>query len=119
MIFAGARSLKARLGRLVSALFDFYERGAPYLETDYQERKLASVQAWEAHLKATIEGLTRAALEPVQPDERAVQTVSALLDFRVFMAFQRRGLPKGEVDLVISRMLLGWIRQSNGRRQNR
>src|SRR5919112_4277319 len=43
-IFAGAQSLEERLERLVSELFDFYERGASYIETDFQERQLPAVQ---------------------------------------------------------------------------
>ena len=45
--FAGARTLEERLERLISELFDFYERGAPYIETDFQERQLPKVQEWE------------------------------------------------------------------------
>src|ERR687895_3002808 len=80
-IFAGARSLEERLGRLVSELFDFYERGAGYIETDFQERQLPEVQEWEAHMRATIAGLVREALLPVGPDGNTVVAVSALLDF--------------------------------------
>ena len=57
-IFARAHSLEERLERLIiSELFDFYERGAPYIETDFQEQQLPIVQEWEAHMRATIEGL--------------------------------------------------------------
>ncbi len=52
-VFAGAHSLEERLERLIS-LFDFYERGAPYIEADFQERQLPMVQEWEAHMRATI-----------------------------------------------------------------
>src|SRR5918997_234420 len=68
-IFAGVHSLEERLGRLISELFDFYERGAPYIETDFQERRLPMVQEWEAYMRATIAGLAREALQPVGPDE--------------------------------------------------
>src|SRR5918992_1289076 len=60
-IFAEANSLEERLGRLISELFDFYERGAPYMETDFQERRLAAVVEWEAYMRATFSGLVRAA----------------------------------------------------------
>jgi Rad3-related DNA helicase len=60
--FAGARTLEEWLERLISELFDFYERGAPYIETDFQERQLPTVQEWEAHMRDTIAGLTREAL---------------------------------------------------------
>ena len=72
-IFAGARSLEERLGRLISELFDFYERGARYIETDFRERQLPEVLEWEAYMRATIEGLVREALGPVEPDEDTVR----------------------------------------------
>src|SRR5918995_2769417 len=42
-IFGEGNSLDERLGRLVEELFAFYERGAPYIETDFQERRLHAV----------------------------------------------------------------------------
>src|SRR5918995_5293647 len=89
-IFAGASSLEERLGRLVSDLFDFYERGAPYIETDFQERRLPMVQEWEVYMRATIAGLVREALASAGPDERTVGTISALLDFSTFKSFLER-----------------------------
>src|ERR687894_2281222 len=56
-IFAEALTLEKRVGRLVEELFAFYERGASYIETDFQERRLPEVQEWEAYMQATIEGL--------------------------------------------------------------
>src|SRR5918994_234536 len=93
-IFAGASSLEERLGRLVSDLFDFYERGAPYIETDFQERQLPVVREWEAYMRATIAGLVREALLPAGPDESTVQAVSALLDFSTFKSFMDRDIQK-------------------------
>src|SRR5829696_3933679 len=93
-IFAGAHSLEEQLERLSSKLFDFYERGAPYIETDFQERQLPIVQEWEAHMRATIEGLAREALRNVGPDERTVGAVSALLDFYTFKSFLERDIQK-------------------------
>ena len=93
-IFAGAHSLEEQLERLSSKLFDFYERGAPYIETDFQERQLPIVQEWEAHMRATIEGLARETLRNVGPDERTVGAVSALLDFYTFKSFLERDIQK-------------------------
>ena len=93
-IFAGAGTLEERLERLISELFDFYERGASYIETDFQERQLPIVQEWEAHMRATIEGLAREALRNVGPDERTVGAVSALLDFYTFKSFLERDIQK-------------------------
>jgi AcrR family transcriptional regulator len=108
-IFAGAGSLEERLDRLVSELFDFYERGAPYIETDFQERQLPAVQEWEAHVRATIAGLAREALQPVEPDEETVQAVSALLDFSTFKSFKDREIPKEGAAKAINEVLLCWI----------
>ena len=108
-IFAGASSLEERLERLISELFDFYERGAPYIETDFQERRLPAVQEWEAQMRATIEGLVREALLPSEPDERTVQAVSALLDFSTFKSFLDRDIPKAQAAKTINEVLLCWI----------
>ena len=115
-IFARASSLEERLERLVSELFGFYERGAPYIESDFQERQLPIVQEWEAHMRATIEGLTREALLPVGPDERTVGAVSALLDFSAFKSFLERDIPKEQAKKVMNEVLLCWI---NGARRDR
>jgi AcrR family transcriptional regulator len=115
-IFAGARSLEERLGRLIPELFDFYERGAPYIETDFQERRLPMVQEWEAHMRATIAGLVREALRPVRPDEGTVQAVSALLDFSTFKSFLERDIPKEQVAKIMSEILLCWIGGKRGER---
>ena len=108
-IFAGASSLEERLGRLVSELFGFYERGAAYIETDFQERRLPAVQEWEVYMRATIAGLVREALVSAGPDERTVQAVSALLDFYTFKSFLDREIPKEHAAKTVEELLLCWI----------
>ncbi len=115
-IFAGAGSLEERLGRLISELFDFYERGAPYIETDFQERQLPMVQEWEAHMRATIAGLVREALLPVEPDEGTVRAVSALLDFSTFKSFLERSIHKEQAAKTMNEVLLCWISETRGGR---
>ena len=115
-IFAEANSLEERLGRLIAELYDFYERGAPYIETDFQERRLPAVQEWEAYMRATIEGLAREALRPVGSDERTVRAVSALLDFSTFKSFLDRDIQKEQAAKTMSEVLLCWI---NGSRRDR
>jgi AcrR family transcriptional regulator len=108
-IFAGASSLEERLGALISELFDFYERGAPYIETDFQERRLPAVVEWEAYMRATIAGLVREALVFAAPDERTVQAVSALLDFSTFKSFLDRDIQKEQAAKTMNEVLLCWI----------
>lgn len=115
-ILAGAISLEERLERLISELFDFYERGAPYIETDFQERQLPMVQEWEAHMRATIAGLVREALLPARPDERTVQAVSALLDFSIFKSFLERDIQKEQAAKIMNEILLCWINGARGGR---
>ena len=115
-IFAGAHSLEERLERLISELFDFYERGAPYIETDFQERQLPMVQEWEAHMRATIAGLVREALHSVGPDERTVQGVSALLNFSTFKSFMDRDIQKEQAEEIMNEVLLCWIGDKRGDR---
>jgi AcrR family transcriptional regulator len=115
-IFADAASLEKRLGRLIEALFAFYERGAPYIETDFQERRLPAVVEWEAYMRATIAGLVREALVSAEPDEHTVHSVSALLDFSTFKSFLDRDIQKEQAAKTISEVLLCWI---NGSRRDR
>jgi AcrR family transcriptional regulator len=112
-IFAGAHTFEERLERLISELFDFYERGASYIETDFQERRLPAVQEWEAYWRATIEGLAREALSPVGPDERTVQALSTLLDFSVFKSFLERDIPKEQAKQIMNEILLCWIKRGH------
>jgi AcrR family transcriptional regulator len=111
-IFAGARSLEERLGRLISELFDFYERGARYIETDFRERQLPEVQEWEAYMRATVEGLVREAMGPVETDEDTVAAASALLDFTTFKSFLDRGIRKEQAAKVMNEVLLCWSHSS-------
>jgi AcrR family transcriptional regulator len=108
-IFAGASSLEERLERLIGELFGFYERGAPYIETDFQERRLPMVQEWEVYMRATIAGLVREALVSAGPDERTVGTISALLGFSTFKSFLDRDIPKDQAAKTINEVLLCWI----------
>ncbi len=108
-IFAEANSLEVRLERLISELYTFYERGAPYIETDFQERRLPAVVEWEAYMRSTIAGLVREALVCAEPDEHTVQSVSALLDFSTFKSFLDRDIQKEQTAKTMSEVLLCWI----------
>jgi hypothetical protein len=97
---------------LIEELFAFYERGASYIETDFQERRLPAVVEWEAYMRATIAGLVREALVPAETDEHTVQTVSALLDFSTFKSFVDRDVPKERAAKAIYEVILCWIDSS-------
>src|SRR5690606_36973260 len=109
-----ASTIEERIASLVKTLFDFYERGEPYLEMDHQERTLPSVQEWEAYLKSLIEGLTRIALKPIKPNKRTVETVSALLDVPVFLSFRRKEISRAEIERTINELLVCLVARSPG-----
>jgi len=109
VIFANATTLEERAACLIKTMFDFYERGEPYLEIDHQERTLQPVQEWEAYLKSLIEGLTRLALNPVEPGERTLETISALLDVPVYLSFRRKGMSRAEIEKIMNSLLLCWV----------
>jgi AcrR family transcriptional regulator len=113
-IFANVSTVNERVAKLITILFDFYERGEPYLEVDHQERTLQSVQEWEAYLKSLIEGLTRIALKPIKPNKHTVETVAALLDVPVFLSFRRKGISKSEIEKTMHTLLLCWVNDSAG-----
>ncbi len=115
-IFGDARAPEERLGRLISEMFDFYERGELYMEVGAKERQLSAVQQWEAGMRATREGLAREALRPIRPDERTVRAVSALLDFPVFKSFRRHGVAKAEAEEILTGMLRRWIKETSSDR---
>lgn len=112
-IFTDAETIEQRVARLLKTLFDFYERGEPYLAVDQQERTLESVQEWEAHLRSLIDGLTHIALKPIKPNQQTVEAVGALLDVPVFLSFRRRGLLRAEIERMVNDLLLCWVAKSS------
>jgi AcrR family transcriptional regulator len=114
VIFANAITVEERAACLIKTMFDFYERGEPYLEIDHQERTLQPVQEWEAYLKSLIEGLTRLALNPIEPGERTIGTISALLDVPVYLSFRRKGMPRAEIEKIMNSLLLCWVSNPAG-----
>lgn len=108
-IFGDARTVKERIGRLVSEMFDFYERAEPYMEVGPRERQLPAVQEWEAGMRYVREGLAREALRTARADEITVRAVGSLLDFSVFKSFRRHGVAKAEAEDILKDMLVCWI----------
>ena len=105
-IFRDAQVLEERIGHLISEMLDFYERGEPYMELGAKERQLPPVREWEGGRRAMREGLAREALRPIQPDERMIRAVTALLDFPVFKSFRRHGVAKAKAEEILTGMLL-------------
>ncbi len=112
-IFSESTTVEDRLRRLTKTLFDFYERGEAYLDTDHQERKLDSVKEWEEYLKTVIEELTRIALQPARPDQQLTEIMAALLDVQIFLSFRRRNMSRMQIETIINRLLVCLINDSS------
>jgi AcrR family transcriptional regulator len=112
--FRDVPQLDARVGRLITVFFDFYERGEPHLEVDARERRMPMMQEWEAHMRALREAFVREALRSVSPAEPKVQAVSALLDFAVYKSFRRQDVPKDTAAEMLREMLCGWLANPRG-----
>lgn len=108
-IFGDATSPTERLGRLVSALFDFYARAEPYMEVGPKERLLPAVQRWETEMQATRVGLVQDALSPLDPGDLTIRAISAVLAFPVYQVLRRHDVSKEEAEQVAFEMLRCWI----------
>ncbi len=110
-IFGDTTTPRARIERLAHTLFGFYERSAPYIDIDRQERTLPSVREFEEGFRATVAGLVREALRPRRADAKTIQLCSALLDFPVFQAFRARGVSLKTAADAVTGMIAWQIEQ--------
>ena len=98
-----------RLASVAAAVFGFYERAGPSAEVDPRERKLPSIQEWEAYWGATVASFVEVALAPLKPEARVVSLAAALLDQRTYAAMRARGISADDAAAEIARMILAWI----------
>lgn len=91
-VVGDAEGLEKRLFRVARELFDFYERGGPYIEVDVRERQLPQMQSWEQHLLDLVAAYVREALAQIRATEPTFLSVCALLDLPTFKAFRARGV---------------------------
>lgn len=95
-IFAGIRSRRERVRRLVEELFTFYEKSrAPMTHTFAEREHMPAVGRLANEIQAAIRTLTAAALEP-GATPGSVDRADALLDFRCWQALVERGLTNEE-----------------------
>jgi AcrR family transcriptional regulator len=94
-VFAGLDAPRARLSRLVDELDAFYGRGALRLTLAARDRELVPELDGFLHaVEGCVEALVREALRPARPPEGVVQVVLALMQFPVWAAFNRLGVPR-------------------------
>jgi AcrR family transcriptional regulator len=119
-VFAGARSMSARIDRLVGEVFGAYERGAPFIENIRRERgELPALEHWHRRVERTLDAVTSEALKPVAPGERIWEVVRALIDPLTWQAFQARGFTSEESADAVSGLIRRSLRSSLNPRQER
>lgn len=101
-LFAGARTRQERMRRLVAALFDLYERGAPTIDTARRERDvLPAVAAAHDQIEEAVQGLVDEALAPLEPTARQRAAARALTELAVWQRLGAEGITAADaVDTV-------------------
>jgi AcrR family transcriptional regulator len=96
-VFAGSKTLRERLERLVAEVDGFYARGAHRLGLAARDRQLVpELHQFLCAVEAGVEALVNQALAGAGQPERARQVVMALMSFQVWSAFDRLALPPSE-----------------------
>jgi AcrR family transcriptional regulator len=110
-VFAGSRSFKGRIERLVGEVFAVYERGAPFIENIRRERgELPALEYWHRSVEATLDALTAEALKPRRPERRERDVVRALVDLSTWSAFRARGFTAQETVDAVAELIRDFLR---------
>jgi AcrR family transcriptional regulator len=109
-IFAGARSRADRVRRLVAALFEFYERSAPWYELFRGELgAVPALKEGEQRFWADVQALYTAALGNRASDRKLYATVVGLTNPSTLDALRQSGLTLSEASVTIGDVLAGLV----------
>jgi AcrR family transcriptional regulator len=104
--FDDAHSSRARVRRLVSLVFDVYQRAAPFIDNIRRERRqIPQLEAWHHMIESTLDALLTEALSPLRPSRNQTETARALLDLDTWHAFKRRDLSDAETAGTVARLI--------------
>jgi hypothetical protein len=112
-LFAGARTLPARVERLVREMASFYGRSQRTWVTVLRDcHRVEPLREFIAAHRAAVEAHVREALRPVEGlDERAVQVACALVDYPTWQSLADRGLRGDEVVDEMCRLVLSCVKR--------
>jgi hypothetical protein len=97
MVFAGSKTLRERLERLVAEIDGFYARGAHRLGLAARDRELVpEIDQFLSAVEAGVEALVNEALAESRQPERTRRLVLALMAFPVWSTLNRLALPSSE-----------------------
>jgi AcrR family transcriptional regulator len=109
--FQGARSVRARIERLVQLVFTIYERAGPHIQNIREERdQIAQLEPWHQMIESSLAALLDEALQPLAPDRHQKETARALIDLATWQAFQQRDLSNEETVETVARLIYSAVR---------
>jgi AcrR family transcriptional regulator len=113
-LFAGAKSLPARVERLVREMTSFYQRSQRTWVAVLRDcDKLAQLRLFiDAH-RASIEAHVREALQPIHDEfePRTIQVVCALVDYPTWQSLTDRKLQSDEIIDELCRLVLSCVKR--------
>jgi AcrR family transcriptional regulator len=118
-VFDGATGLHDRVERLARELAAFYERSAPWWRLYEREPELITV--WGGGVDAyyaDVDGLIRAALGELAPDERSVAVLAAVVGPPTFFALKARGHGSDAAVELTLELVLPWLERRVGELTN-
>lgn len=106
-VFAGTRTRKQRVERLVDVTFAFYERAGRIVDNVRRDSsRLDALAQSHEQLEEGLQALAEEALRPFRSSRRDVALVRGLTDVRVWEALRERGLGADEVVETASQLIL-------------
>lgn len=113
-VFQGIGPLPARVQVLVRELFAYYDRHPTLPRARCEQDRFPVLAEFATRRQQLLEGLVRAALSQLGPDERRVHTVVALADFAVHRSLLDAGLTTDQASEQVTEVLLAWLHSTGG-----
>ena len=113
-LFAGARSLPARVERLVREMASFYQRSQRTWVVVLRDcEKLEQLRHFIAAHRDSIEAHVREALQPIldELDPSTIQVVCALVDYPTWQSLTDRHLQPSEIIDELCRLVLSCVKR--------
>lgn len=111
-VFEGASDPADRVGRLVRALFDFYERCPRLAKARADQQRIEALQeamdGWDRALGA----LVAAALSPLGRSAQRDAVAMALLDYEVYRRLAAQGMSAAAAAAEIAAVLIAWLERA-------
>jgi len=111
-IFAGARSLPARVAVLVGELFAYYDRHPTLPLARCEQARFPVLGEFVTRRQKQIEALVAEALRRPAASDQDVQTVVALTDFAVHRSLLDAGWSTEQAAVQVTDVLIGWLRRT-------